>query len=112
MHGLSQVLLLSKDELLEILAQTRNVQAVQPHMNKCLDGIKGLDYGGQYKLSLVKDIDECSVDIYGNISPESEYITMGKNLKARGEVENWLMATERRMVESLRQLSKDSVVCC
>lgn len=101
---------LSNDELLEILAQTRNVQAVQPHMNKCFDGIKGLDFGGQHKMSPLKQIDETSVDIYGIISPEGEYVTMGKNLKARGEVENWLMATERRMVESLRQLSKDSVM--
>ena len=101
---------LSNDELLEILAQTRNVQAVQPHMNKCFDGIKGLDFGGQHPLSPIKHVDENSVDIYGIISPESEYVTMGKNLKARGEVENWLMATEKRMVESLRQLSKDSVV--
>ena len=101
---------LSNDELLEILAQTRNVQAVQPHMNKCFDGIKSLDFGGQHKSSPVKVPDEASVDIYGIISPESEYVTMGKNLKARGEVENWLMATEKRMVESLRQLSKDSVV--
>jgi dynein heavy chain len=101
---------LSNDELLEILAQTRNVQAVQPHMNKCFDGIKGLDFGGQHPNSPIKKIDENSVDIYGIISPESEYVTMGKNLKARGEVENWLMATEKRMVESLRQLSKDSVV--
>jgi len=30
--------------------------------------------------------DDASVDIYGLISPENEYITMGKNLKARGEV--------------------------
>ena len=101
---------LSNDELLEILAQTRNVQAVQPHMNKCFDGIKSLDFGGQHKLSPVRQIDDQSVDIYGIVSPESEYVTMGKNLKARGEVENWLMATEKRMVESLRQLSKDSVV--
>ena len=101
---------LSNDELLEILAQTRNVQAVQPHMNKCFDGIKGLDFGGQHAQSPLRVLDENSVDIYGIISPEGEYVTMGKNLKARGEVENWLMATERRMVESLRQLSKDSVV--
>ena len=100
---------LSNDELLEILAQTRNVQAVQPHMNKCFDGIKGLDFGGQHAKSPKKVLDEASVDIYGMISPETEYVTLGNNLKARGEVENWLRATERRMVESLRQLSKASV---
>eukprot|EP00960_Hanusia_phi_P070417 767305-Hanusia_phi.AAC.13 len=100
---------LSNDELLEILAQTRNVQAVQPHMNKCFDGIKSLDFGGQHNLSPVKQVDESSVDIYGIISPENEYVTMGKNLKARGEVENWLSFVEKRMVESLRQLSKESV---
>ncbi len=42
---------LSNDELLEILAQTRNVQAVQPHMMKCFDAIKKLDFGGDHPLS-------------------------------------------------------------
>ncbi|KAJ1494153.1 hydrolytic ATP binding site of dynein motor region D1-domain-containing protein [Baffinella frigidus] len=97
-------------QLLEILAQTRNVQAVQPHISKCFDAIKNIDFGGQHKQSPVKIFDENSVDIYGLISPENEYITMGKHLKARGEVENWLMALERRMVESLRALSKESLV--
>ncbi len=101
---------LSNDELLEILAQTRNVQAVQPHMMKCFDAIKSLDFGNQHKMSPVKVFDEASVDIYGMISPESEYVTLGKNLKARGEVENWLSAVEKRMVESLRQLAKDAVI--
>ena len=101
---------LSNDELLEILAQTRNVQAVQPHMMKCFDAIKSLDFGGQHKMSPVKVFDETSVDIYGMVSPETEYVTLGKNLKARGEVENWLSAVEKRMVESLRQLAKDAVI--
>lgn len=36
-------------ELLEILAQAKNAQAVQPHMSKCFDGIRQLDFGDDPK---------------------------------------------------------------
>jgi dynein heavy chain len=89
---------LSNDELLEILAQTKNVQAVQPHMSKCFDGIKALDFGSDPK----------SVDIFAMMSPEGERVGLGKNLKARGNVEQWLGAVEAAMITALKKQGKDS----
>ena len=80
---------LSNDELLEILAQTKNVQAVQPHMSKCFDGIKALDFGKDPK----------SVDIFAMMSSEGERVELTKNLKARGNVEQWLYAVEMSMIQ-------------
>ncbi len=91
---------LSNDELLEILAQTKNAQAVQPHMIKCFDAIKSLDFGNDPK----------STDIYGMSSLEAEYINLGKNLKARGNVESWLSDVEKAMARSLKGLAKVAVV--
>lgn len=53
---------LSNDELLEILAQSKNPRAVQPHMSKCFDGIKSLDFGEEPK----------SIDILAMVSSEGE----------------------------------------
>ena len=99
---------LSNDELLEILSETRNVQAVQPHMMKCFDAIKKLDFGGEHPLSPAPK-DDNSIDIYGMISSESEYVSLGANLKARNEVESWLSEVEKAMVKQLRVLCKEAL---
>ncbi|KAI4873222.1 hypothetical protein NFI96_025127 [Prochilodus magdalenae] len=102
---------LSNDELLEILAQTRNPQAVQPHLRKCFDAIARLEFallppatpaGGEGEKHY-------SNDILAMISPEGEKVMLGKGLKARGNVEDWLGKVEEAMFSSLRRLSKAAI---
>ena len=83
---------LSDDELLEILAQTRDPRAVQPHLRKCFDCIQALTFG-----------ENGSIDVLAMVSPEGESVSLGKNLKARGAVEEWLMAVQDRMQRSVRE---------
>ena len=69
---------LSDDELLQILANSQDIQKVQPHLKKCFDNIYALDFG----------LDPKSVDIYAMESQEGEKVSFsGKVLKARGNVE-------------------------
>ncbi|KAJ3125644.1 Dynein heavy chain 6, axonemal [Physocladia obscura] len=91
---------LSNDELLEILSQTRNPQAVQPHLSKCFDAIKSLDFAS----SEVK-----STEILAMISPEGERVAFTKIIKARGNVEAWLGSVEEGMFAILRRLVKIAI---
>jgi dynein heavy chain len=102
----SRFYFLSNDELLEILSQTRNPLAVQPHMRKCFDMIQKLEFGE------VKTDDgevKHTNDIYAMIDPKGERVGLGKGLKARGNVEVWLGNVEAAMRTSLKQCAKDSI---
>ncbi|KAL3154308.1 hypothetical protein ABBQ32_013793 [Trebouxia sp. C0010 RCD-2024] len=80
---------LSNDELLEILAQ--------PHLGKCFDGIRRLEFGGD---------DPKSPDILAMVSAEGEKVPLGKSLKARGNIETWLSQVEQSMAVCLRKLAR------
>lgn len=91
---------LSNDELLDILAQTRNPQAVQPHLSKCFDAIQSLEFSSEPK----------SIDITSMVSPEGEVVAFSKGLKARGNVESWLGQCEEAMFASIRRLIKNGML--
>lgn len=95
---------LSNDELLEILAQTKNPHAVQPHLRKCFDAIARIEFG-------TKEADKGGErvqtnDILSMISPEGEKILFGKGLKARGSVEDWLSKVEDAMFMAVKRCMK------
>lgn len=101
---------LSNDELLEILAQTRIPQAVQPHLRKCFDAIYRLEFGQ-------KDMGDGSGkmvptnDILAFISPEGEKLLFQKGLKARGAVEEWLSKVEEGMFMSVKRAMRFGYQC-
>jgi dynein heavy chain, axonemal len=82
---------LSNDELLEILSQTRDPYAVQPHLIKCFDAIKRLQFGDM----------EDAKKMLAIISGEAEVVPFVNCPMAEGPVEVWLMNMQLAMIEAL-----------
>ncbi|XP_074097467.1 dynein heavy chain at 16F [Cotesia typhae] len=103
---------LSNDELLEILAQTRNPHAVQRHLQKCFDAIYRLEFASaepERKSRAQKSSAILTTEILAMISPEGEKVSLGKGLKARENVEDWLGKVEESMFTSLRRRMKFAI---
>lgn len=108
MHLIVRFYFLSNDELLEILAQTRIPQSVQPHLRKCFDAIYRLEFGqkegGDGKMVPTNDI-------LAFLSPEGEKLQFGKGLKARGAVEEWLSKVEEAMFVAVKRYMRFGYQC-
>ena len=87
---------LSNDELLQILSQTKNPLAVQPHLRKCFEAISTLDFADDLEISAMN-------------SGEGERIPFDKSMYPKGNVENWLGEVEERMKASVRMQTEVSI---
>uniref|UniRef100_A0A8C9ZPR8 Dynein axonemal heavy chain 1 n=1 Tax=Sander lucioperca TaxID=283035 RepID=A0A8C9ZPR8_SANLU len=80
---------LSDDELLEILSQTKDPTAVQPHLRKCFENIAQLQF-------------QSDLQITHMYSGEGEEVTLYLPVWPTGNVENWLREVEKSMKATLR----------
>jgi dynein heavy chain len=93
---------LANEDLLMLLAQTKEPRAVQPHMDKCFEGI--------YRV-MFSDRDE----VYGLISAEGEEVELDKRIDVnegdkKGNVEKWMLEIESIMRRSLKGICKESLL--
>ena len=89
---------LANDDLLQILAQTKDPRLVQSHMDKCFEGIAKVIFNDQDH-------------VLGMISSEKEEVSFLKPVDVnegdkKGNVENWMLEIEDQMINSLKALSK------
>ncbi|KAK7488391.1 hypothetical protein BaRGS_00020365, partial [Batillaria attramentaria] len=85
---------LSNDELLDILAQSKDPNAVQPHLGKCFGNIKQLD---------IRQLPRQPPTVKSIMSAEHEVVNMPRNVRARGPVEQWLGTVEAGMFETVKK---------
>jgi dynein heavy chain len=83
---------LAADDLLKILAQTKDPTLVQPHMGKCFEGIKSVVFEGH--------------NVTGMNSAEKEHVKFHAAIDVeagdkKGKVEVWMLDIEDMMKKTL-----------
>ncbi|CEG43665.1 axonemal dynein heavy chain [Plasmopara halstedii] len=93
---------LSNDELLEILSQTKEPRAVQPHLGKCFEGIYNVTF--QDKPLVITEMRSAEgeiVPLKHAVSPESQ--------TNKGNVEMWLLEVEQSQWDTIRDHTERSI---
>lgn len=88
---------LSNDELLEILSQTKDPTAVQPHLRKVFENVMSLEFDAKKKMHAMFSAEKERVDFVKVLDPN------GKN------VEDWMNEVEEMMCLSVRHSLMNSI---
>lgn len=90
---------ISNDDLLEILGQSKNPEAVQIHLKKCFDNI--------VKLRIAKTGLTQKYESTGMLSADGELVEFTQPVTLEGPVEGWLCDIERMMRWTLKEVLKN-----
>ena len=91
---------ISNDELLDILSQTKNTQAITPHLPKCFASIHRLIFAEPASNGVIT----------GVASNDGETLELNGVIKARGNVEGWMSQLEEAMQTTLRTKARVAMV--
>ena len=97
---------LSDPDLLEILGQQRDPTKVQKHIQACFPGIKKLDF---YQPGTAPGGRNGKVEAWGMTDPKGEHVKWPRGVIIDGAVEMWLVAVERRMVETVQFVLENTI---
>ena len=86
---------LADEQMLEILSQSKEPRAVQPHLGKCFEGLNTIKFEKDLKITQMISPEGERVDLTTPIDPES-----GPN---KGNVEKWLLELEGLQWVSVRR---------
>ena len=96
---------LSNDELLQLFAQSMNLDEVNRHINKCFDNVKTFEYN----IQLGNDPEVTALN-----SQEGEVLVFHKprNLKTfnKGDIADWIQEIQNEMYHSVKRRIKDLYV--
>uniref|UniRef100_A0A8D1UYI8 Dynein axonemal heavy chain 1 n=1 Tax=Sus scrofa TaxID=9823 RepID=A0A8D1UYI8_PIG len=87
---------LSDDELLEILSQTKDPTAVQPHLRKCFENIAQLLFQEDLQITHM-------------YSAEGEEVQLSFSIYPSNNVEDWLREVEHSMKASVRDIIERAI---
>eukprot|EP01119_Soliformovum_irregulare_P017766 TRINITY_DN5330_c0_g1_i3.p1 TRINITY_DN5330_c0_g1~~TRINITY_DN5330_c0_g1_i3.p1 ORF type:complete len:3685 (-),score=1128.16 TRINITY_DN5330_c0_g1_i3:1844-12898(-) len=82
---------LSNDELLDILAQSKNPKAVEPHLRKCFENIVSLKFSENGEIKTI-------------YSAEGEKVNLTESVMTNKDVELWLLELESAMRSTLKKI--------
>ncbi|XP_038617180.1 dynein heavy chain 14, axonemal [Tachyglossus aculeatus] len=91
---------LSNAELLDILAESKNPEAVQPHLVKCFENIR--------QLYICRQERSPPMVVY-IISAEGETLLVPKKIRVRAAVEQWLLTVENSMFDMVKKFVNKGV---